>query len=702
MIETVELDLDGKKLRIETGRLARQAGGSVLVSLDDTVILATATISRTPREGIDFFPLMVDYREKAYAAGKIPGGFFKREGRMGEKETISARQIDRPIRPLFPKGLKNDVQVDIAVLSSDKENDADVLGVIGAGAALGISNIPFSRPVAAVRIGHIDGSFRSNPSFFELEDSMLNLIVAGTEDSLVMVEGSSYEVSEELLVEGLKYAHEQIRKIVDLQKQLIEKTGKEKIEVPPVSTIDDELASSIDELVGGRLKPALLTEGKLARDNAVREVTEGIYNDLIESHEGMEAEISAYLESCVKSEVRQLVFEEGRRVDGRKENEIRDISGDVNLLPRTHGSALFTRGETQSLVVVTLGTKIDEKIVDDLEGEYKKSYMLHYNFPGYSVGETRPNRGPGRREIGHGVLAERSLLPIIPSEDDFPYTIRLVSEILESNGSSSMASVCGGSLALMDAGVPVKSAVAGIAMGLFHNEESGDYRILSDILGMEDHLGDMDFKVAGTRDGVTALQMDIKIKGLSLELMTKALHQAREGRMTILDKMHEIVDKPRGNLSDYAPKIVTLKVDTERIRDIIGPGGKTIRKITAETGATIDVDDTGKVSIASVDQASGNAAVDYIKQLTAEPEIGMIYRGIVKKITSFGAFVEYLPNKDGLVRISNIERRRINRVEDVLQEGDETPVKLIGIDRQGRVELSRKDAMSELGKKHQE
>ncbi len=702
MIETVELDLDGKKLRIETGRLARQAGGSVLVSLDDTVILATATISRTPREGIDFFPLMVDYREKAYAAGKIPGGFFKREGRMGEKETISARQIDRPIRPLFPKGLKNDVQVDIAVLSSDKENDADVLGVIGAGAALGISNIPFSGPVAAVRIGHIDGSFRSNPSFFELEDSMLNLIVAGTEDSLVMVEGSSYEVSEELLVEGLKYAHEQIRKIVDLQKQLIEKTGKEKIEVPPVSTIDDELASSIDELVGGRLKPALLTEGKLARDNAVREVTEGIYNDLIESHEGMEAEISAYLESCVKSEVRQLVFEEGRRVDGRKENEIRDISGDVNLLPRTHGSALFTRGETQSLVVVTLGTKIDEKIVDDLEGEYKKSYMLHYNFPGYSVGETRPNRGPGRREIGHGVLAERSLLPIIPSEDDFPYTIRLVSEILESNGSSSMASVCGGSLALMDAGVPVKSAVAGIAMGLFHNEESGDYRILSDILGMEDHLGDMDFKVAGTRDGVTALQMDIKIKGLSLELMTKALHQAREGRMTILDKMHEIVDKPRGNLSDYAPKIVTLKVDTERIRDIIGPGGKTIRKITAETGATIDVDDTGKVSIASVDQASGNAAVDYIKQLTAEPEIGMIYRGIVKKITSFGAFVEYLPNKDGLVRISNIERRRINRVEDVLQEGDETPVKLIGIDRQGRVELSRKDAMSELGKKHQE
>lgn len=699
MIETVELDLDGKQLRIETGKIAKQAGGSVLLSLEGTVILATATISRNPREGIDFFPLMVDYREKAYAAGKIPGGFFKREGRMGEKETISARQIDRPIRPLFPKGLKNDVQIDIAVLSTDKENDADVLGVIGAGAALGISNIPFDGPVAAVRIGHIDGAFKCNPSFSELEDSSLNLIIAGTEGSLVMVEGSSYEVPEELLVEGLGFAHEKIRQIVDIQKQLIEKTGKKKIEVPPVSTIDENLASRIDEMISGELKPALLTEGKLARDNAIRQVKDGIFNDLIEENEGLESEISSYLEACVKSEVRRLVFEDDRRVDGRKEGEIRDISSEVKLLPRTHGSALFTRGETQSLVVVTLGTKIDEKIVEDLEGEYKKSYFLHYNFPSYCVGETRPNRGPGRRDIGHGVLAERSLLPIIPSEDDFPYTIRLVSEILESNGSSSMASVCAGSLALMDAGVPVKSAVAGIAMGLFHDKETGEYRILSDIMGMEDHLGDMDFKVAGTRDGVTALQMDIKIKGLSLEIMTKALLKAKEGRMFILNKMSETIDKPRGDLSAYAPKIVTLKVNTERIRDIIGPGGKTIRKITSETGATIDVDDTGKVSIASVDQASGNAAVEYIKQLTAEPEIGMIYRGIVKKVTSFGAFVEYLPNKDGLVRISNIEARRINRVEDVLREGDETPVKLIGIDRQGRVELSRKDALGELGKK---
>lgn len=687
MIYKKEMILGGKKLSIETGKLAKQANGAVVVQYEDTIILATAVTSKKPLRDVDFFPLSVEYREKAYSAGKIPGGFMKREGRPSENEILTARIIDRPIRPLFPENFRNEVQIMVFVLSSDKANDPDVLGVIGASAALSVSDIPFLGPVAAVRVGRIGGEWIVNPTYLEFENSDIELVIAGTEESIVMVEGESREISEDDMIQALEFGHRHIKQIMSLQKELIAECGKPKMEVE-AKVAAEKLIDEIQQQASPRLQEVINIQEKSTRSTALSVLIEEIQESFAEEYPDSEIMVMDKMAQIQKEFVRKMILEENRRLDGRKADEIRPITCEIGLLPRTHGSALFTRGQTQALAVTTLGTKMDEQKMDALEGEFYKSYMLHYNFPPFSVGEVLPVRGTSRREIGHGNLAERALKNIIPNEKVFPYTIRIVSDILESNGSSSMATVCAGSLSLMDAGVPVKDAVAGIAMGLV--KEGDKYVILSDILGDEDHLGDIDFKVAGTSKGITAFQMDIKIKGISLDILREALVQAKQGRLHILEIMNQTISKPRTELSAYAPRIITLKIDTDFIGMVIGPGGKIIRDIIERTETAIDINDDGTVTIAAVDPENGMRAKQMIEDIVRQPEVGMIYNGKVKRITNYGAFVEILPGKEGLLHISQIEHNRINRVEDVLKIGDEVQVKLLKIDEQGKLDLSRK------------
>jgi polyribonucleotide nucleotidyltransferase len=690
-MKRVEIDLHGRRLSIETGRMAKQAGGSALVHYGDTVVLVTAVAAPEPRENIDFFPLTVDYQEKTFAAGKIPGGFFKREGRPTEKEVLTSRLCDRPLRPLFPAGFRCETQVIATVLSYDKENDPDVLAMIGASAALEISDIPFNGPIAGVRVGRVNGNLVLNPTASQIAEGDLQLILAGSRDALVMVEGGARMLSEDVILDALYFGHRELQPILDMQAELRRAVGKPKRTVVP-PTVDQKLAERVRELAAAAISKALETAGKHERNQAVRQARADVLAALAPEFPDREREIKQIFEHAHEEIVRSMIVGERRRIDGRGLADIRAISCEVQVLPRTHGSALFTRGETQALVVATLGTSSDEQRIDSLMGDSYKKFMLHYNFPPFSVGEVKFLRSPGRREIGHGALAERAVSAVLPDDTQFPYTIRVVSEILESNGSSSMASVCGSSLALMDAGVPIKGPVAGIAMGLIR--EGDEIRVLSDILGDEDHLGDMDFKVAGTSEGVTAVQMDIKIGGVTREIMRDALYQAREGRLHILHAMRAALATARTDVSSYAPRIVTLKIRQDRIRDVIGPGGKVIRGIIEETGVKIDVEDDGTIYIASTDEPAMQKAVEWIHRLTAEAEVGKIYKGTVKKIMDFGAFVEILPGTDGLVHISQLAPERVARVRDVLNEGDEVMVKVLEVDKTGKIRLSRKDALS--------
>ncbi len=691
MVERLEMDVAGRRLMIEQGRVARQADGAVLMQMADTVVLVTAVTGKSPRPGVDFLPLTVDYQERAYAAGKIPGGFFKREGRPAEREILSSRLIDRPLRPLFPKRYYHDTQVIASVLSADQSNVADFLGIIGASAALAISSAPFQGPVAGIRIGHVDGRFVVAPSFAEVEKSTLNVVVAGTRDAVMMVEGEASEQPEDVMLEAIMLAHDEIKKIIALQDELVRRVGKPKIAVTTVGP-DAALVDAVHRDATGPVREALLIANKTERSGRMQQILDGLIAS-IGSPDAPERnrQVMEVFHDLERREMRLKILDKGVRADGRGPKDIRVITCETGVLPRTHGSALFTRGETQSLSVATLGTSDDEQRIDALEGESTKSFMLHYNFPPFSVGEARPMRGPGRREIGHGALAERALKPVIPPKEKFPYTLRLVSDILESNGSSSMATVCGGTLALMDAGVPITAPVGGIAMGLI--KEGDRVEILSDILGVEDHLGDMDFKVTGTRKGVTAMQMDIKIAGLSREILEKALAQAKIGRMHMLDKMAEAIAAPRENLSAHAPRILVIKVKPDKVREVIGPGGKVIRGIIAKTGVKIDVEDDGSIAIASSDEAAAARAVEMIKQITEDVEVGKLYMGKVTRIMDFGAIVEIGPGVDGLVHISQLAPHRVKNVSDEVKEGEEILVKVLEVDRQGKIRLSRKEAM---------
>ena len=697
MIEKTSTLIGGKEITIETGRIARQADGAVQVRYGDTMVLVSACSRRQPRDNVDFFPLTVDYRENYYAAGRIPGGFFKREGKPSEKEVLTCRLIDRPIRPLFPSGYRCDTQIIALVLSADGENDPDIHGITGASAALMVSDIPFETPIAAVRVGLVGGRLAINPTSRDLKESQLNLIVAGSDEGIVMVEAGAREVSEATMVEALAFGHEHIKQIVPLQRQLADSLGvrKRPLESRPV---DEKLFSQISEQVSADLRDALDTtkHGKRGSYEQVDKVKEALLSSYAEESADLIGDASAIFDRIKEQIFRDDILERKKRPDGREFDAVRPITCEVGLLPRTHGSALFTRGETQALVTATLGTSDDIQKIDIMEGESSKRFLLHYNFPPFSVGETGFMRGPGRREVGHGALAERSILPVVPSEDKFPYTIRIVSDILESNGSSSMASVCGGILALMDAGVPINAPVAGIAMGLV--KEGDRYAVLTDIAGAEDHYGDMDFKVTGTRSGITALQMDIKIGGLTMEIMTEALQQALRGRLFVLDRMLDTISAHRSNTSKYAPKIYSLRIKREKIRDVIGPGGKVIRGITEQTGVKIDVADDGKVNIAALDEASARKAIQIIKDITAEAEMGKIYLGKVVRLVDFGAFVEIFPGTDGLLHISEIAEHRIRQVRDELKEGDQLLVKVIGIDGQ-KIKLSRKAVLREQRQK---
>ncbi|GAB6061956.1 polyribonucleotide nucleotidyltransferase [Deferrisoma palaeochoriense] len=688
--KTVEIDLGGRALTIETGRMARQAHGAVVVSYGGTVVLVTAVAAEEPREGIDFFPLTVNFQSKTFAAGKIPGGFFKREGRPPDYDTLASRLIDRPIRPLFPKGFRSETQIIATVLSHDSQNSPDVLGIVGASAALSISDIPFQGPIAAVRVGYVDGEYVVNPTLEQLERSRLNLVVAGTRDAVTMVESGSKMLSEEEVLKPIELGHDEIRRLVELQDRLVEEAGKPKREVPAVEP-DPEIEARVAPIFAEHGVAAYNEPRKKARYALLRQAKQALLEALTEEERLREKEYLAAFDDLAKRHVRRMILEEGRRIDGRGLADIRPIDCQVGVLPRTHGSALFTRGETQALVVTTLGTSSDEQLIDALEGEYYKRFMLHYNFPPFSVGEARFLRAPSRREIGHGALAERALEPLLPDQETFPYTIRVVSEVLESNGSSSMATVCGGSLSLMDAGVPVAAPVAGIAMGLII--EGDRYAVLSDILGDEDHLGDMDFKVAGTREGITALQMDIKVAGITPEIMRQALEQARQGRLHILGEMEKAISAPRPDISPYAPRITVIKINPEKIKDVIGPGGKMIRKIIQETQTSIDIEDDGSVMIASTNEEQCKKAIKMIEDLTQEAEVGRVYEGIVRRVTDYGAFVEIFPGTDGLLHISEIDRERVNKVTDYMKEGDTVPVKVISIDNTGRIKLSRKAAL---------
>ncbi len=691
-MSNVEIEVRGKRLSIETGEMAKQSDGAVVVRYGDTVVLATAVAEKKIREGLDFFPLTIDYQEKAYAAGKIPGGFFKREGRPSEKEVLTSRLIDRPIRPLFSKGFYSETQGIVSVLSYGEENIADVLGIIGMSAALMISDIPFNGPVAAVKVGRIDGSLIINPDLSESERLDLNLVVAGTEDAVLMVEGGASEVSEAVMLEAIDYAHSEIKRITAIQKELRDLAGKQKRPLSPVQ-VNEELKNAVSDYVLDRMKDAVKIPGKQRRQDTLDLLLKEAIQHLNTGEKDVGKEIADTFFELEKDLVRRMIIEDGIRADGRRPDEIRQIICKLGMLPRTHGSALFVRGETQALVVTTLGTSDDEQKIDALEGEAYKSFMLHYNFPPFSVGEVKFLRSPGRREIGHGALAERALKSVIPQKEVFPYTIRIVSDILESNGSSSMASVCGATLALMDAGVPIKAPVAGIAMGLIH--EGDRTVVLTDILGLEDHLGDMDFKVTGTEEGITAFQMDVKIGGVSRDIMESALEQARQGRLFILNKMKEVIPAPREKLAPHAPRIYTMQIKQEKIREVIGTGGKIIRGIVEQTGVKINIDDSGLINIASADEASAQKAIEIIQGIVAEAELGKIYLGKVKRTVDFGAFVEIMPGVEGLLHISQIADRRVAKVTDEIKEGDEILVKVIEIDRMGRIRLSRKEAMRE-------
>jgi len=695
-IVTKNVEVAGRRLSIETGRVAEQANGAVILRQGDTVVLSTAVMAKEPREGIDWFPLTCDYEEKLYAAGKIPGAFMRREGRPSETAILASRLTDRPLRPLFPDGFRLDVQVVSTVLSVDQENDPTILSINGASTALLISDIPFGGPVGAVRMGYLDGNVVVNPPMSRMHESELDLVVAGTADAILMVEAGAKGVTEQIVLDALDMAHTEIKNICAAQLELQQQVGQEKREwVPP--SYPEQMIEIVGEYLALRLDQVLYKADKATRETDIDDLRRKTIVELGERFPEHVEILGKLFDKALKDRVRQRVVEEGVRIDGRGLKDVRTITVEVGVLPRTHGSGLFTRGQTQALTIATLGTMGDAQKIDGLTDETSKRYMHHYNFPPYSVGEARPLRGPGRREIGHGALAERALLAVIPTVDEWPYTMRLVSEILSSNGSTSMASVCGSTLALMDAGVPIKSPVAGIAMGLVTRE--GKFAVLTDIQGVEDNLGDMDFKVAGTRQGITALQMDIKVKGLTHEILAQALEQAREARLFVLDKMLAVIPKSRSEMSAYAPRITTIMINPDKIRDIIGPGGKMIRKITEETGAQIDVEDDGRVFIAAVDQEGGKRAIDWIKGLTDEVEVGRIYKGKVVRIMPFGLFVEVLPNQDGLVHVSKLTDHRVERPEEVANVGDEIMVKATEVDSQGRLNLSRQAAIEELTEK---
>jgi polyribonucleotide nucleotidyltransferase len=689
----IERTFAGRQLVLETGRMARQAQGSCLVQYGETVVLCAATVQDSPTH-LPFFPLTVEYRERTYAAGKIPGGFIKREGRPSEKEILSARLIDRPLRPLFPDGFMHETQLMVMILSADQENDADTLALIGSSAALAMSKIPFDTPVAGVRVGRIEGQWVLNPTFQQLEFSDVDIVVAGTESAITMVEGGAIEVPEADILEGLEVAHRGIKELVGLQRELIEQVSVPKMEWTSVD-VRDALRQRVMGLAEGRVAEALNLKDKGERSMALAALREDVGLQLAEDFPEQGSSIRSVVGEIEKRVMRQQILERGERADGRGPDDIRQITCEVGVLPRTHGSALFTRGQTQALAVATLGTQSDEQRVETIDSpqETSKSFMLHYNFPPFSTGEAKPIRGTSRREVGHGALAERALQPLLPAYDEFPYTIRVVSDVLESNGSSSMASVCGASLALMDAGVPMRAACAGVAMGLI--KEGERVAVLTDILGLEDALGDMDFKVAGTREGVTSIQMDIKIEGLTLEIMREALERAHKGRLHILDVMDATLAAARGELSQYAPRIITMQINPSKIGEVIGPKGKVIRAIQEETGADISIDDSGLISIASVSAEGGQRARERIEEIVQEPEIGRIYEGVVKSTTSFGAFVEILPGTEGLVHISELQEGRTENTEDVVKKGDITQVKLLSIDEKGRMRLSRKAALAQ-------
>ena len=692
MIKKIELDFHGRLLSIEVGRVAKQADGAALVRYGETVVLVTAVAATELKLETDFFPLTVDYQEKTFAAGKIPGGFFKREGRPSEKEILTCRLIDRAIRPLFSEGLRCETQVIATVLSADRENDPDVVAMLGTSVALHVSDLPFNGPLAGVRIGRISGQWIINPTQSQVRDSDMDIFLSGSRDAIVMVEGGARMVPEDEILEALFTGHEAIQPLLQIQEEIRREIGKPKRQVP-LAELDSVVVNRVEELSLAKLKQAIEIPEKLERYKRIGEVKGEVVTQALGEFPEKEKDIKGAFDALRRNSFRGLIIQQERRIDGRGLKDIRPITCEVEVLPRTHGSALFTRGETQALVVTTLGTASDEQKIDALLGEHYKKFMLHYNFPPFSVGEVKFLRGPSRREIGHGNLAERALLPVLPPEEGFPYTVRIVSEILESNGSTSMATVCGASLSLMDAGVPIAAPVAGIAMGLI--KEGEQVRILSDILGEEDHLGDMDFKVAGTPSGVTSLQMDIKISGVNRDIMRQALYQAKDGRLHILEIMGATMASHRANVSGHAPRIITLKVKPDKIREIIGPGGKVIRGIIEATGVKMDVEDDGTVMIASSDEAASKRAIEMVQKIAAEAEVGKIYKGTVRKIVDFGAFVEILPGTDGLVHISQLAPERVRRVSDVLKEGDEVMVKVLEIDKQGKIRLSRKEALQE-------
>jgi polyribonucleotide nucleotidyltransferase len=693
MIKDISIDIGGKSLHVETGRVAKQASGSVVVTFGETVVLVTAVSTDEVREGIDFLPLTVEYQEMSYAGGQIPGNFFRRDmGRPSERETLTSRLIDRPLRPLFPDNYHFETQIIATVLSTDKQNEADMLAMLGASTALEISDIPFGGPIAGVRVGRIGGQFVINPTISEQADSDINLIVAGNRDGVVMVEAGALFVPESEMIDAIFYGHEAIQPMLDLQETLKKEVGKPKREVPP-EAVDEALKAKVFDMGRSLMAEVLAIPEKMKREKKRKAVQASVCASLSESFEDKDAEIREALHSLEKTMVREMILDEDKRIDGRAMDEVRPIECLVGLLPRIHGSALFTRGETQAIVLTTLGTERDEQRIESIYGEHFRWFILHYNFPPYSVGEARRLGGPGRREIGHGALARRALMPVLPDSEEFQYCIRVVSEILESNGSSSMATVCGGCLSLMDAGVPIKEPVAGVAMGLV--SDGGRVKVLTDIIGDEDHYGDMDFKVTGTRDGVTALQMDIKIERLTRDVMQTALDQAKAGRLFILDQMTKTINRPRAQVSEYAPIISTIQIKPEKVRLVIGPGGKTIREICNTTEAQINVDDAGTVTIAAPDKDASTAAINMIKEIVQEAEVGKLYKGKVVKIMDFGAFVEILPGTDGLVHISQLAEERVNKVTDVLNEGDEVLVKVLEVGNDGRIRLSRKAALGQ-------
>ncbi len=690
MYKKLEVNVGDRSMVFETGKLARQTNGSVVVSCGDTMVLVTAVAEKKTKD-MGFLPLTIEYQERMYAAGRIPGSYFRREiGRPSEKEVLTCRLIDRPLRPLFPKGYMSETQVIITVFSADKEIDPDILAMNGSSAALAISDIPWEGPVAAARVGYIDGQYVLNPTRSQLEDSAMNLVVAGTAESVVMVEGRAAELSEDIVLEGIFFAHQGIQPIIELQNRLREEVGRPKREVT-VPPADDTLRERVESLAAEGMEEVITTPAKMERGERFDRLQEEVQAALGEEYEGREGEIADLLSAYKKRLMRERIVHQKQRIDGRRFDEVRPISCEVGILPRAHGSALFTRGETQAMVISTLGSERDEQHLEGLSGDEYRRFMLHYNFPPFCVGEVRFLRGPSRRDIGHGTLARRGLEAVLPDSEEFPYTMRIVSEVLESNGSSSMATVCGGSLALMDAGVPIKAPVSGVAMGLI--KEGDEVVVLTDILGDEDHLGDMDFKVVGTRNGISALQMDIKIDGVDRRIMSQALLQAREGRLHILGKMEEALEMPRSEISEYAPRYIALKIHPDKIRDIIGPGGKVIREMTMEFDSKIDVDDDGTVKIFSTNGEAADRLVARIEEMTAVPEVGKVYDGVVRTIKDFGAFVQILPGTDGMVHISELAPYRVKKVTDILKEGDKVRVKVLDIDSRGRIRLSRKAAL---------